>query len=240
MFYKWQNVILPDQVSKETFDEPDHVKVISFETFTDFDECKKAGREQDYTLPHSYDGPYLCILSSKDKQSLEIIYANNSQNDKIDASDIEVHEEQIDPLPDGKCRQKLEDKWYRVLDQEDKEFDIPSNINYLEGWELKKVHKYYGNNIRSDGLAWSQELSNRTRLMISYSDRSGHPKLYLYGKRSHSVFSLYPTELFKLFMMFDSIKAKMYESLDWKSEAMLKGDQQKAKQCKHGKCMHEM
>ena len=86
MFYKWQNSFVPDPISREVYNEPDLIKIISYETFTDFDECMKAGREQDYSVPHSYDGPYLCILGCKDKQELENVYCKKADTFRIASS----------------------------------------------------------------------------------------------------------------------------------------------------------
>ena len=93
-FFKWQNTLLPDQISQEIYSEPKLIKVISFETFTDYNECLKAGRTQDYSMPDSYGGPYLSILVSRNKSSLEMLCSNTNHGH------INIKQEEIDLMPD--------------------------------------------------------------------------------------------------------------------------------------------
>ncbi len=97
IYYKWQNVILPDPMSKEFYGAPELIRYISHKTFTDREECLKAAREQEYSFPSYFKGPSLSLLSSQNKQNLEILEANN-RGARINANDVTVQEEQIDKM----------------------------------------------------------------------------------------------------------------------------------------------
>ncbi len=110
MYYKWKHAILPDDKSREIHKQPERIDIVSSETFTDFDSCFRAGREEDYSIPNCFGGPYMSILQCDNKQSLEILHAN-TKNAKIDASDLTVNELQIDRIPETTKETKVYFKW---------------------------------------------------------------------------------------------------------------------------------
>ncbi len=200
IYYKWQNIIVPDSATQENFDQVELIRYISSNTFTEYDECLEEGRDQDYTLPDSYDGPFLCILSSENEQDLEN-YRLNSQDGKPGS----VQEKQIDLLPEltaKKCKllNDLDEKWAFILKEEGKEPMLKTEQEFLDALWVGGVYKYDcgSHNIdyeESTGLGWTQDLSDRTSLTIGFSDRMMHPKLYLFGKRGYRMLSLCPSEI---------------------------------------------
>ncbi len=243
MHYKWKKVIFPDEKSKLIYYVPPIIEVISPETYKDFTECVRAGKEHSLDLPDSYGGPYLQVLSACNKETLDAVYKYHKIGDihNMYKAYANVHTDEIDKmhLPAGAshtCRlqQNILDLKTKVLQHEN--FDPTKPNMEFNKWSLKP--RYRPKWEEHGDLCWHQKLSDEIELAVDYSINRGHSKLYVYKGLKEISFS--PSELYTLVQMYDSIMFKMYECTGWQSEVQLQENEWTDRMCSSGHgCTHD-